>query len=271
MMLTDTFKHLAQSQSAWHTRRLGSSLILLALISFTGPLHANSVDSIVSRGTSGIKAGADSQKRIDSIADKIDKIDRSFGQESKAVESLKDYNDRMRRTVQAQRLAMQKLERSIEDASLIERQILPLMLSMIDGLERFIKADLPFKQQERQDRVVRIKSYLSNANISAAERFRQVLDAYAIESDYGDSIDVYADSINVDSQTLSANILQVGRAGLYYQTLDGQQSGYWDRKQNTWVPLDASHNSGINHAIRMTQGKESKGLMTLPIEAPETL
>ena len=175
MMLTDTFKHFAQWSRHWHARPVLGILGVLGLLTFVSPLHANSVDSIVSRGTSGIKAGADSQKRIDSIADKIDKIDRSFGQESKAVESLKDYNDRMRRTVEAQRLAMQKLERSIEDASLIERQILPLMLTMIDGLERFIQADLPFKQQERQDRVVRIKSYLSNANVSAAERFRQVL------------------------------------------------------------------------------------------------
>ena len=175
----------------------------------------------------------------------------------------------MRRTIEAQNLAMQRLERSIEEASLIERQIVPLMLRMIAGLERFVEADIPFKKQERFARIERIKSYLNNANISAAERFRQVLDAYTIESDYGDSIDVYRETLSIDGESITANILQVGRAGLYYQTLDGARSGYWDKASKQWMSLEASHNEGISHAIRMTQGKESKGLMTLPLVAPE--
>ena len=249
---------------------LTSAIFTTALL-ISAPASADAVDSLLSKGISTNKAGVASQKRIDTITDKTDKVARQYKQESKAVESLKDYNDRMRRTVEAQEVAKLKLERSIEDASLIERQITPLMLKMISGLEKFVDADIPFKVQERKDRIERIRGYLSNTNISAAERFRQVLDAYTIESDYGDSIDVYTDSINVEGNTITANILQVGRTGLYYQTLDGKQSGYWNQDQNSWAPLEASHNQGITHAIRVTQGKESKDLMVLPIVAPETL
>jgi len=109
------------------------------------------------------------------------------------VEGLKVYNDRLRRTLAAQDEAKGKLEQSIEDASLIERQIVPLMLRMISGLEQFIQVDIPFKLEERNERVQRIKGYLNNANISAAERFRNVLQAYSIENSYGQSIDVYTD------------------------------------------------------------------------------
>ena len=246
-------------------------MLLIVVFGVVEAAYADKVDTLVTRGKSGIKSGIDSQKRIDAIADKIENIDRKHSQESKAVESLKVYNNRMQRTVSAQQAAMDKLRRSIEDASLIERQVVPLMLQMIDGLEQFVQADLPFKQEERRARIQRIKSYLTNANISASERFRQVLDAYSIESDYGDSIDVYTETVEMDSKKLAVNILQVGRAALYFQTLDGQQSAYWDRKQQSWVSLDGSHNAGITHAIRMTQGKESKDLMTLPVEAPETM
>lgn len=245
--------------------------LFLSILLTPGLASADSVNSLVSKGVSTAKAGAASQKRIDAINDKTEKILDSYKQESKAVESLKDYNDRMRRTVEAQEVAKLKLQRSIEDASLIERQITPLMLKMISGLDKFIDADVPFKLEERKSRVERIKSYLSNTNISAAERFRQVLEAYAIESDYGDSIDVYADSVEIDNSTLSVNILQVGRTGLYFQTLDGQKSGYWNKQEQRWTLLDQEHNQGISHAIRVTQGKESKDLMRLPIIAPETL
>lgn len=232
---------------------------------------ADKTDDIVNSGVNRTKAGAASQKRIDDIADKIDKIISKQQQQSKVVEGLKVYNDRLRRTIEAQEAAKGKLAQSIEDASLIERQIVPLMLRMISGLETFISVDSPFKLEERNARVQRIKGYLTNANISAAERFRQVLEAYSIENAYGQSIDVYTDTLSLNGADVAVNILQVGRSGLYYQTLDGNQSGYWDKANKAWTGLDGSHNEGITHAIRVTQGKETKDLMRLPLAAPEAI
>jgi len=232
---------------------------------------ADKIDDIIAKGKSRISAGAASQKRIDGIADQTDKVTGEYHKERKATETLKAFNDRLRRTVTAQEEAKLQLLQSIEDASLIERQIVPLMTRMIDGLDEFVELDLPFKQEERKARIERIRSYLTNANISAAERFRQVLAAYTTESDYGNTIDVYTDELSLSAGTLTVNILQVGRTGLYYQTLDGTQSGYWDKNAKAWVDLDASHNAGINKAIRITQGKEPKDLMRLPIAAPEAI
>jgi len=245
------------------------SMSLIALIP-TAAL-ADKTDDIVNAGVSRTKAGASSQKRIDGIAEETEKIISKFHQTSKVVEGLKVYNDRLRRTLAAQDEAKGKLEQSIEDASLIERQIVPLMLRMISGLEQFIQVDIPFKLEERNERVQRIKGYLNNANISAAERFRNVLQAYSIENSYGQSIDVYTDTLSLSSGEVTVNILQVGRSGLYYQTLNGEQSGYWDKVEKTWTALDGSHNEGITKAIRITQGKESKDLMLLPLAAPEAI
>jgi len=246
---------------------LGLSLIALM------PMNAlaDKTDDIVNAGVSRTKAGASSQKRIDTIADDTEKVISKFHQQSKVVEGLKVYNDRLRRTLAAQDEAKGKLEQSIEDASLIERQIVPLMLRMISGLEQFIQVDIPFKLEERNERVQRIKGYLNNANISAAERFRNVLQAYSIENSYGQSIDVYTDTLSLSSGEVTVNILQVGRSGLYYQTLNGEQSGYWDKVGKTWTALDGSHNEGITKAIRITQGKESTDLMRLPLAAPEAI
>lgn len=242
---------------------------LLAIVPSTA--FADKTDDILNRGIKRQQAGAASQKRIDDISEKTEKVVAEYHQQRKNVEVLKKFNDRMRRTLKAQEVAMTKLERSIEDASLIERQIVPLMLSMIDGLEKFIAADIPFKLDERRARLARIKGYLTNANISAAERFRQVLEAYSIESAYGQSIDVFVEELALPEGQLTVNILQVGRSGLYYLTTDGKQAGYWEKTAKQWQKLDSSHNDGIAQAIRMSQGKEVLDLMLLPVSAPEAI
>ncbi|NND82346.1 MAG: DUF3450 domain-containing protein [Gammaproteobacteria bacterium] len=244
-------------------------LVMVALLPSTA--WADKTDDIVSRNMSRMNAAAASQKKIDKLSEETDKIVSQYHVQRKVVDGLKVYNDRLRRTLTAQEVAMQKLQRSIEDASLIERQIVPLMMRMIVGLDEFVSLDMPFKQKERRARLERIRGYLTNANISAAERFRQVLEAYSTENAYGTSVDVYTDTLTVPEGELTLNVLQVGRAGLYYQTLDGAVSGYWDKKEGAWKSLDSSHNAGITHAIRIAQGKESKGLMELPIAAPEAL
>ena len=80
------------------------SLALLALLPTSA--WADKTDDIVNKNLSRAKAGTASQKKIDDIADKTDKIVSKYNQESKVVEGLKIYNDRMRRTLTAQQVAM---------------------------------------------------------------------------------------------------------------------------------------------------------------------
>jgi len=252
--------------------KMRSGVIGFALVSLV-PLSAwaEPTEDIVKAGVARSKAAVASQKRIDKLSEDTEKVISRFHQQRKSVEVLKQFNDRLRRTLEAQQVAVAKLERSIEDASLIERQIVPLMLRMISGLDKFIEVDIPFKLEERRARVQRIRGYLTNANIAAAERFRQVLDAYSTESNYGKTIDVYTEELDLQGSKRTVNVLQVGRAGLYYQTIDGTESGYWDKEGGEWKTLEASHNEGIAQAIRISQGKASSDLMSLPIIAPEKI
>lgn len=260
------------SRAVLRPQLIRKSLICLALIALL-PCNAwaDKTDDIVNRGLTRLKAGASSQKRIDELSESTEKVISAYHQQSKIVEGLKVYNERLRRTLTAQKLGMAKLSKSIEDASLIERQIVPLMLRMIDGLDKFVAADMPFKLVDRKKRIERIKSYLTNANVSASERFRQVLEAYSTESTYGKTINVYTDTLKLDSGDLTVNLLQVGRTGLFYQTLDRTVSGYWDKASSSWKALDSSYNAGIDRAIRITQGKDNPDLMDLPLPAPEVL
>lgn len=241
---------------------------LVALLS--GTVFADT-DGIINSNISRQQQSTASQQRVDQLAEETSDAIDEFHKERKQVETLKLFNDRLRRSVQAQERAKTSLLTSIEDASLIERQIVPLMMRMIDGLEKFIAADIPFKLDERNARIERIRGYLTNANITAAERFRQVFSAYDSENAYGLAAAVYNDTLELPSGALTVNVLQVGRTGLYYQTLNGDVSGYWDKSSSSWQELDSSYNQGISDAIRIVEGKETVDLMSLPIIAPEVL
>jgi len=162
------------------------------------------------------------------------------------------------------------LEASIENAAIMERQITPLTLKMIDSLGQFVNLDLPFLLDERRQRVTRLRENLSRADLSAAEKFRQVLEAYKIESEYGTRIDSYTEIVNVDGQDREVNILRVGRIALLYQTANQQYSAVWDNKTKQWQPLEGSNEKvALAKGIRMANKQVAVDMLELPISAPE--
>jgi len=233
-------------------------------------VYAATTDQIVNAEEKRINDGQRSQQRIDKVADKAEILITQFRNESKIVDGLKIYNQQLERQLNNQQTAIQSLEHSIQEVSVIERQIVPLMVKMIDALDVFINADIPFSLVERRDRVEGLKTYLHDANVSAAERFRKILEAYEIENAYGRSIETYSDQLTIDNQTLSVDVLRIGRVGLYYQSRDAQQSSAWDKHANSWVALDSQHNRNIRQAIRIAAKQLAPDLLTLPVASPIT-
>ena len=65
------------------------------------------------------------------------------------------------------------------------------MLTMDYKLEDSIRGDLPFNIGERLARIENVKAVLGDPDISPAEQYRRVLNAYKIEVTYGMGIDSY--------------------------------------------------------------------------------
>ena len=108
---------------------------------------------------------------------------------------------------------------------------------MIDGLERFVELDVPFLIGERTERVASLKDLLERSDVTAAEKFRVVMEAWQIENDYARTIYTYTDDLDIGGVTREVDVLQVGRVALLYQTADGAQSGAWDQRTRQWVPV----------------------------------
>jgi len=132
--------------------------------------------------------------------------------------------------------------------------------------------DIPFLLDERKQRVARLRENLNRSDLSAAEKFRQVLEAYKIESEYGTRIDSYTDIVDISGQNREVNILRVGRIALLYQTANKQHSAVWNKKTKQWQPLEGGDaQEALAKGIRMANKQVAVDMLELPISTPETI
>jgi hypothetical protein len=229
-----------------------------------------SVNSILKEGEKKTTQAVSSQQRIDKISDQTGTLLADFKVVNKQIEGLQVYNSQLGKQIVKQLEVLVELQTSIDNVTVIERQIQPLILKMLDGLEHFVELDVPFHMAERKDRIEMLRSNQERADISVAEKFRQIWEAYKIESEYGRKIDTYKDTMMVDGQEREVNILRVGRIALMYQTSDAKSSGAWDQKNRRWTEVDTGeYRSAILKGIRIAKKQASIDIMNLPIAAPE--
>lgn len=227
------------------------------------------LEAVLQVGQAKTTMAQDSQKRIDRLAQETDDLTQEYKAVNKEIEGLRVYNSQLEKQVAAQLKVIKDLDASIEQVTVVERQIQPLILRMLDALEQFVNLDKPFLVEERTERLQMLRENQDRADISVSEKFRQVLEAYKIESDYGRFLNSYKATLSVGGQDREVNVLQVGRVSLMYQTTDTKLSGAWDAGQNAWVELDDSYRTIILKGLRIARKQASPDMMIVPVQAPE--
>jgi len=212
-----------------------SAILLSASFLFSTTSIAASVDQVVGENNKANVAAKQSQSKIDSISQQTDKLFNEYKVVSKEFDGLRVYNTQLEKQIANQLKEMESINSSIDQVTVIERQIVPLMLRMIDGLKQFVELDVPFLQEERDERISNLDQLMERADVSVAEKFRKVIEAYQIESEYGRTIEAYRGTIDIAGNQREVDFLRIGRVSLMYQTDDSKFSGIWDneRKEKT--------------------------------------
>ena len=235
-------------------------------------VQAASLDDVNKSNARKTSAAQGSQKKIDGLAEKESDLVVDFRQTSKLVDDLKVYNSKLNIQIDKQQQRLLHIEKSIADVQVIQRQITPLITRMIDSLEQFVALDMPFHQQERAQRIQFLRANLDRPDLTVAEKFRQVLEAYKIENEYGRKLDSYSDKLAIDGVERDVPMLLVGRIALLYQTADLQHTGMWDKKAGEFIALDASdYRNAVRKGTRMANKQANTNILELPIAAPEAL
>jgi hypothetical protein len=240
--------------------------LLLCWLSTTALAQTN-VDQVIKAGENRANAGTKAQKNIERVADQVAELLAEYKSVSKEVEGLKVYNGLLQKQLDNQKAEMQAINNSVQNISLIERQIVPLMIKMIDSLESFIQLDIPFLMEERTNRIANLRAMMERSDVAQAEKFRRVLESYEIEADYGRTIEAYKGVADVSGQERDVNFFRVGRISLAYQTPDGSFSGAWDSGQKSFIELPSSEfKNHIKAGLKVAKKEVAPDLLVIPLQ-----
>jgi hypothetical protein len=258
-----------------HRLKKGLIAVLVSAGALAGTVttvQANTLDSILEVGKSRNDAARKSQVKIDRLADETSDLLTDYKTVVKQVDGLKVYNTRLQRQIDNQVARLVEIDEAIDQVTIISRQMTPLVIRMIDGLQKFVELDVPFHMEERQRRIEFLRANLDRSDVTVAEKFRQVLEAYKIENEYGRKIDAYKGSVDIDGVDRDVNFFRVGRIALLYQTTDTEISGAWDQRSRSWVSLDrGEYRNAIMKGLRIARKEASIDLLNLPVAAPEAM
>jgi len=253
-------------------KKLLLSAILVAIlpVSFSASVFAQAnVDQVIQAGEKRADSGAAEQQRVEQIANQTEDLLADFNTVAKVVDGLVTYNTLLQRQVDNQETEKLALAESIDNVALIERQIIPMMTRMLDSLEQFIQLDTPFLLTERTERLERLRGMMERSDVSSAEKFRRVIEAYQIENDYGRTIEAYKGSVPINGNPQEVDFLRIGRISLAYQSVGGQYTGAWDVAAGDWVELDpAEFKKQVATGLRVARKQIAPDLLVVPVAAP---
>lgn len=220
---------------------------------------------VVEAGQNINQSAANSQLKVNGFTEQVQSKLQQFNTVTKELDGLTVYNQQMHAQLDNQLSEISQLAKSIEEVSVIERQISPLMARMISTLENFVKLDVPFLPQERSKRINDLNEMMVRADISVSEKFRRVLEAYQVEVDYGRTIEAYSGLLAVEGQEMDVDFLRVGRVSFIYQTRDGSQLGQWNQQSGQWKALSQDYRLGVNKALRIARKQLAPDLIMVPL------
>jgi Protein of unknown function (DUF3450) len=224
----------------------------------------DSLDVVAETNRSAVK----SQQQIDALAVETQRMLEEYGKLQDGSEYQAAYTRELEELERTQQQQIEALREQIAQARITRQRIVPLMRSMVDALEKFVVLDLPFQHEDRISAVLQLKQRLNQPDLSVSAKFRLLLEAYQLEQDYGNKIEAWRGPLRFEGEDLSVEYLRVGRTALYFQSLDGATSGYWNRRDDGWVALDDDHNRDLAQALRVARNLVAPQLLQLPLMAP---
>lgn len=230
------------------------------------------LDATVTEAERATAAAAASQARIDSMANETGDIFREYRATLQRIDNQRLFVEQQRVFLRSQENEIVDLERQITEVGDVLRNLLPMQFEMIEELNTFVNADIPFHREERLERIQRLRGYLDNPAIAPAERYRQIVEAFEIESDYGRGLstwsgplltDPYADTVDPNAATV--DYLLIGRVAWIWAAQDLSRMQIWNEEARAWQDLSGEFRTGVRDSIRMAREVASPNVFMAPV------
>jgi hypothetical protein len=205
------------------------------------------------------------QKQEEQWRDDQQKLVARYEKLQAEQEQLTATRDELKESIAGTRRRIDEKEKQLAAIEQIRTRIEPFLHESLAALRQQIDEDLPFLPEERRQRMARLAELLEDPEVAISEKYRKVLEAWMVEAEYGNTIEVYQQTIAVESNEMLVNVFRLGRISLFYQTLDRSGSGFFDVAAGTWRPLPDEYNRTLSAAIDIGTKKKPAELLSLPL------
>lgn len=249
-------------------RHTSSALLCAAALVVSGaPVQAQELQPLVGAETGINQAASASQQRITRLAQQTSDLLAEYRQVVRETESLKIYNDNLERVVMDQRAEVVSINEQLDGLEETNRGVVPLMLEMIEMLSQIVENDMPFRLEERRARVERLRVMMDQADVTASEKYRRVMEAYQGEMEFGRTTEAYSEPLPTTGQTV--DFLRVGRTLLVYQTSDQETTGWFNPVTREYEDLPDRYRLEVKEGLAIARNEKAPDLVVLPVPAAE--
>jgi regulator of replication initiation timing len=248
-------------------RTSGLVLSALAAMLLLPSVSAQVLEATVKTENGINQAASTSQKRITKLAQQTTDLLAEYRAIVRETDSLKIYNDNLEKVVMDQRAEVVSINQQLSGLEETNRGIVPLMLEMIDTLDKIVENDMPFRLEERRARVIRLRDMMDQADVTASEKYRRVMEAYQGEMEYGRTTEAYAESLPSTGQTV--DFLRVGRTLLVYQSSDQLTTGWFNPATRQYEDLPDRYRLEVKEGLAIAKNEKAPNLVMLPVPGAE--
>lgn len=210
-----------------------------------------------------------SQEKIDSLFEQSQDLLYEYRAVVDEYENLKVYNDHVQTLVDDQNAQLESLQSQFDTIEETKQGVVPLMYKMIDSLEQFVELDIPIHKDRRVERVERLRDIMGQSNVTTSEQYRQIIEAYQAEMDYGSGLIAYQGTLDFNGESISVDFFHLGRVAFLAQSLDLRNGWIYNNETKEWEELEDQFLSPLTNAIRMARKQTANDLVRLPIFAAE--
>jgi len=205
------------------------------------------------------------QKKEDQWADKKAELITEYKDLCLENENLVIENGNLKKAFKTCKEDIASLEAKIAAIEVISNELEPYLAKVLERLEKSVRTSLPFLAQERKARLQTLRKLIEKHDASGAELFRRIMEAVLVEAEYGNTVEVYREKIDINEKQIMACIFRLGRMSLFFKTPDNWLTGYFDPGAGKWAELPEKYNREIGNAIEIAAKRRSIELVTLPV------
>lgn len=242
-------------------------LFVLILIWLPGSMAFSEpvTDKVKKPVEDSIKIRQETQKGREKWSGKKPLLEAEYDLLAAEQKRLKKHRQQLQKELQSSRERIASLEGRIESIEKISKKFIPFLENVYRKLSDSVNEGLPFLQEERSERLASLDKTLGDPEITMGEKFRKVMEALFIEAEYGNTVEVYQDMIDLGGDEVLVNIFRLGKISLFFESLDQETTGHYNPAKNQWERLPRAANRDIRMAVEIGSKQRPADIVTLPL------